>query len=444
MRIAILFLALLGILPGVLQAQDFRAGLARRDITPAEPIWLSGYASRTKPSEGVSTKIWIKALSLDDGKKGRVVIVTSDLIGIPRWLSDSVAARVQKEFGLPRSAMLLNASHTHTGPVVWPNLVTMWNLDAATEQQLKAYAKRLENEFVAAIGGSLANTKPVRVEYSVGQAGFAVNRRQPTPQGVKIGVNPQGPVDHSVPVLRVVQPDGQLMAVVFGYACHNTTLGGDIYQVTGDYAGFAQAELERLHPEAQAMFLMLCGADQNPNPRGKLEHAQQYGKQLAEAVHAVLAKPGERVRGRIRTVFRTTELALRPHTREDFEKLAKDPLVARKKLAESMLKAYDERHPPRSVLYPAQSIRLGDRHAILALGGEVVIDYALRAKREYPKLKLIVAGYSNDVMCYIPSRRVLEEGGYEAVDSMVYYGQPAPFTSEVEESVFGLIRAVMK
>jgi neutral ceramidase len=440
MRLALLILTVCTLLP----AQDYRAGVARRDITPNEPIWLSGYASRTKPSDGVATKIHIKALSLDDGKKGRVVIVTSDLIGIPRWLSDSVAARVQKLLGLPRSAILLNASHTHTGPVVWPNLAAMWNLEAATEQQLKAYSKRLEDEFVEAISASFAETKPVRVEYSVGQAGFAVNRRQPTPQGVRIGVNPQGPIDHSVPVLRVVQGDGSLLAILFGYACHNTTLGGDIYQITGDYAGFAQAELERLHPEAQAMFLMLCGADQNPNPRGKMEHAQQYGKQLAESVHAVLAQPGERVKGRIKTMFRTTELALRPHTREDFEKMANDPIVAKKKLAASMLKAYDERHPPRSVLYPAQSIRFGDQHAILALGGEVVIDYALRAKREYPKLKLIVAGYSNDVMCYIPSRRVLEEGGYEAVDSMYYYGQPAPFTSEVEESVFGLIRAVMK
>jgi neutral ceramidase len=425
-------------------AQDYRAGFARREITPSEPIWLSGYASRNRPSEGVAAKLWLKALAIEDGKKGRVVIVTSDLIGFSRSLTDVIAARVLKEHKLPRESLLLNASHTHTGPVVWPNLVTMWNLSPDAEAKLRAYSQRLEDEFVAVVGEALAKPEPVRIEYSAGEAAFAINRREFTPKGVRIGLNPKGAVDHSVPVLRVLRPDGKLLTVLFGYACHNTTLGGDFYQVTGDYAGFAQAELERLHPEANAMFLMLTGADQNPNPRGTLDLAQQHGKTLAEAVHQVLSKPGERVRGPIRAAFRTTDLALAPHTREDFETHRESTNLARRRLSESMLKAYDERRPPRTVLYPVQLIRFGKDHAILALGGEVVVDYGLRAKRENPKLKLIVAGYSNDVMCYIPTKKILEEGGYEAVDSMVYYGQPASFTPEVEESIFLLIRSVLK
>lgn len=425
-------------------AEDYRAGVARRDITPTEPIWLSGYASRNHPSQGVVSKLFVKALAIEDGKKNRAVIVTSDLIGFSRQLSDVIAARALKEHGVARESLLLNASHTHTGPVVWPNLVSMWDLPPDEQTKLRAYSQRLADEFVAVIGEALHNLKPARIEYAAGQAGFAINRREFTPKGVRIGVNPNGAADHSVPVIRVVQPDGKLLAALFGYACHNTTLGGDFYQITGDYAGFAQQELEQMHPGATAMFLTLCGADQNPNPRGTLDLAKQHGKALADAVHQVLGQPGERIRGSIRSRFRTGDVALAPHTREDFEKLRDDKNLARRRMAESVLKAYDEGHPPRTVSYPVQAIRFGDKYTILALGGEVVVDYALRAKRENPKLKLIVAGYSNDVMCYIPTKKVLEEGGYEAVDSMVYYGQPASFTPDVEESIFTLIRSVLK
>jgi hypothetical protein len=139
-----------------------------------------------------------------------------------------------------------------------------------------------------------------------------------------------------------------------------------------------------------------------------------------------------------------TELTLAPHTRETFEKLKTDPIPAKRKTAEAMLRAYDDGRPVRKVVYPVQAIRFGKDITILALGGEVVIDYDLRAKQEYPKHKLVVAGYSNDVMCYIPSKRVLAEGGYEAVDSMVYYGQPGPFTPEVEDTIFEAIHRVMK
>jgi hypothetical protein len=91
-----------------------------------------------------------------------------------------------------------------------------------------------------------------------------------------------------------------------------------------------------------------------------------------------------------------------------------------------------------------QAIRFGKQLTLVALGGEVVVDYALRVKHEYPGEALIVAAYSNSVMCYIPSERVLREGGYEAVDNLVYYGMPGPFAPGVEERVVAAIHGVMK
>ncbi|MFN3326251.1 MAG: neutral/alkaline non-lysosomal ceramidase N-terminal domain-containing protein [Bryobacteraceae bacterium] len=430
---------------GLAAGADFQAGVARVKITPEGPIWLSGYGNRSKPSEGAVHDLWAKALVLRDARGSRVVIVTTDLIGLPRSVTELVAGRLQKEYGLDRSRILFNSSHTHTGPVVWPNLVTMFDMDPENERRVREYGQALTEKLWQVAAGALGDMAPADVSYSTGRAGFAMNRREPTPNGVRIGVNREGPTDHDVPVLRVTGADGKLKAVLFGYACHNTTLTGEFYQVSGDYAGFAQYEVERAHPGVTAMFLMLCGGDQNPYPRSKAELAEEHGASLGAEVNRVLAGDMRRVRSPIRTAFRVVEPVFAPHSREDFEKELESSNAHRVRRARLMLKAYDERRPVRRIPYPVQAVRFGRDLTLLALGGEVVVDYALRAKREFGGAEgLIIAGYSNDVMCYIPSARVLKEGGYEAVDSMIYYGQPGPFTEEVEETVWGGVRAVMK
>jgi hypothetical protein len=425
-------------------AADYRVGVGRIDITPVKPIFMSGYASRTHPSEGVIAPLYAKALAIEDEKHYSIVIVTTDLIGLPRAVSDIVAARVQKQFGLERSQIVLNSSHTHTGPVVKPNLTSMFNLTEAEDAVLKEYAHKLTDDLVSVISAAIGDLAPAQIMYGVGKAGFAINRREPTANGIKIGLNPTGPVDHEVPVFKIVRPDGSLRAVLFGYACHNTTLTGEFYKLSADYAGFAQTEVENQHPGTIALFFMLCGGDQNPNPRSTLELAQKHGKELGSTVNRVLNRHLMPVKGRIRTAFQLTDLPFAPHTRDKFETLKNDNNPAKRRMSQSMLRAYDDGRPVRTITYPVQAIRFGKDVAILALGGEVVIDYDLRAKSEYPKTKLIVAGYSNDVMCYIPSKRVLGEGGYEAVDSMIYYGQPGPFAPEVEEIIFDAIHKVMK
>ena len=427
-----------------LAGADFKAGVARVKITPSGPIWLSGYAVRTKPSEGVVHDLWAKAIAVEDNKKGRAVIVTTDLIGLPRAISDVVAARVLKQYGLERSRLLLNSSHTHTGPVVRPNLATMYALSEEDDRRVQEYSQKLTDDLVTVIGGALSDLAPARLDFGRGSVGFGSNRRQRTPQGVKIGTAGAGPVDHEVPVLRVSSPDGKLRAVLFGYACHNTTLTGEFYQISGDYAGFAQSELEKAHPGATALFLMLCGADQNPQPRSSLPLAEQHGKSLATEVSRVLDSKLTTVRPPVRAAFQMVELNFAQHSREDFERELKEGNQYRQRRAQAMLKAYDERRPVRRTPYPVQAIRFNSDLTLVALGGEVVVDYALRLKKEFPGENTVVAGYSNDVMCYIPSLRVLKEGGYEANDSMIYYGQPGPFAEDVEETIIKTVHQVMK
>jgi hypothetical protein len=426
-----------------LLAADYKAGFGRMDITPVQPIYLSGYAARKKPSEGVLQKIWAKALAIEDNKGNRVVIVTTDLIGLPRPLADQIGAEVEKRYRLRRSQLLLNSSHTHSGPVVRDNLMTMFDLTVDQRRAITDYTQTLAKQIADVVGAALGNMQVARLDLGHGTGSFAVNRRVLTPTGVKGGVNPAGPVDQDIPVLRVAGVNGQLLGVLFGYACHNTTLGGDLYKVNGDYAGFAQANFEAAHPNATAMFMLLCGADANPNPRGTVALAEQHGASLAKEVTRVLAGKLTPVTGQLRSAFQTAELAFAPHTRETFEAESKDSNWFKQQRAAEMLAAYDRRAPVRAIPYPVQGIRLGKSLTLVALGGEVVVDYNLRLKREFPGEELIVAGYSNDVMCYIPSLRVLKEGGYEANDSMIYYGQPGPFAEDVEDRVMQMIYKVM-
>ena len=432
------------LLPCAALAAEYRAGVATVDITPKEKVWLSGYASRTKPAEGTLQALHAKALALEDKKGTRVVMVTTDLVGLPRMITDAVAARLAKEHGIERARVVFNSSHTHTGPVVRPNLSTMYNLAPEMDAKLADYGRDLAANLYTVAAATLGEVKPCSLRYAEGTAKFAINRREGPSGSVKLGVNPKGPVDHTVPVLVAAGEDGKPIAVLFGYTCHNTTLTGEHYLFSGDYAGFAQAEVEQAVPGATALFMILCGADQNPNPRSTEAAARAHGHELAESVRAALAGPGAAVKGNLRAAYQTIQLRFRSHTREDFEREAQSKNRYEVNRVKAMLLAYDSGSPVRSTPYPVQAIRLGNGPVVVALGGEVVVDYQLKIKQTYPRTKVIVAGYSNDVMSYIPSVRVLREGGYEAESSMIYYGMPGPYTEEVEESILGSVRSVMK
>lgn len=378
-----------------------RAGVARADITPAESIWLSGYAARTRPSTGVQMPIQAKALAVEDGRGGRAVFVAIDIIGLPAALSDRVAAEASARYKLERAQLVLNASHTHTGPMVDGNLSPMAPRDEDELRKIREYTNSLAHKLVTVIGAALADLSPARLHFDYGEVGFAINRRK----------REIAPVDHRVPILRVTAPNGQIRALLFGYACHNTTLTAEFLEISGDYAGYAQAQLEKEFPGVTALFFMLCGGDQNPEPRSRRELAGQHGGALAREVARVARTPMHPVEGRLRSAFHLTRLAL---------------------------------NNMKQVNFPVQAVRFDKGFTLLALGGEVVVDYALKFTKLYPNERFMIAGYSNDVMCYIPSLRILREGGYEGADSMKWYNLDAPFAEDVEERVTDAVAAVLR
>ncbi|MEN6452475.1 MAG: neutral/alkaline non-lysosomal ceramidase N-terminal domain-containing protein [Thermoguttaceae bacterium] len=421
----ILAMAVLG---GVANANDFQAGVARKAITPTGSIWMSGYAARHTPSEGVMHDLWAKALAMKDGRGHRVVIVTIDVIGLPREVTDEVVARLTKKHGLERKDIMLNAAHVHSGPIIWPNLRLLYDFSDKDKRQLIDYRAKLIDDLVEVAGEAMADLKPATLAVGHGSASFGTNRRA-------WAKKKWAPVDHDAPVVRIAAPDGRIRVVLFGYACHNTAFVETCHKLSGDYAGFAQIELEKAVPGATAMFLMLCGADQNPMPRGTEDLARQHGKAICQAVQETLAGPMESPEPAIRTAYDEATLDIARVDRAAFHRELKSDNVFRRRRAAAILADLDAGKNVWQQAVPVQAIRLGGRVVLLGIGGEPVVDYPLRLKREFPKLNLIVAGYTNDVMCYIPSHRILMEGGYEAVDNMVYYGKPGPFAGTVEDRV---------
>jgi neutral ceramidase len=407
----------------------WQAGVASVDITPAEPIWLAGYGARTRPSEGVRQHIFVKALALQDDQGNRSVLIGSDLLGFPREVADPIALRAQQQFGLPRERLLLNSSHTHSAPVIGHMLLPAYPFGDEELRVIRRYTDRLEDQIVDLIGQSLHDLKPADLTFEQGLAGVAVNRR-------RVGHRDYpGPVDQDVPVLAVRGADGSLRAIVFGYACHNTVL--DDYQVSGDWAGFAQAALEKAHPEATAIFIQDCGADANPMPRRSVELAQLYGETIATAVEEVLSIKMRPISGPLDAAFVLVEVQFQtPPSRQELESRLTSSNVYAQRHAKLMLKILDrDGKLPDHYAYPIEVWQFGKDLTLIALGGEVVVDYSLRFKRQYGFDNVWVAGYSNDVFAYIPSRRVLLEGGYEGGGAMLVYGQPAPFTWAVEEII---------
>lgn len=446
-----LVLTVAAILPAAQQAQKapqtntYKAGLAKVVITPDKPTWMAGYASRNKPSTGKIQDLFAKALAITDSGGNRVVIVTTDLLGLPGALTSEISEHANKSYGLKRGQILFNSSHTHTGPVLHGSLAGAYDLDPVQSKAVADYTQQLKTKLIKLIGDAIKDSSPAKLSFGRGSAQFAMNRREKRPNGtIAIGVNREGPVDKEVPVLKVESADGRLRGIMFGYACHNTTLTGEFYEFSGDYAGFAQEAVEKAHPGTLTLFVAGCGADINPYPRSKLDVAQQHGDELAKSVDQVLADSMPTVSGQIKSMIGGVMIpfATTP-TREEWQARLKDENSFRRHHAERWL-AKLERDGKIMSEYPytIQILQIGDLKMV-ALAGEVVTDYSLRLKKELGG-NTWVAGYSNDLCSYIPSARMYDEGGYEVVDSMIYYDLPGPYTPAIEEKIIGKVHELDK
>jgi hypothetical protein len=426
-------------------ASTWRVGVARRVITPAEPVWLAGYGTQRAP-DGKLHDLWAKALAFEAADGGRAVLITSDFQGVPASMSDHVFAQLAAGQGLDRARVMFAYSHNHSSPRLGDDLVDYYPVDPAQEALVERYTTACVETCVGLVADALAALAPATVRVGAGRARFAVNRRDNSEAEVAglvaRGEPLRGVTDHTVFVLTVTRPDGRLDAILFGYACHPTTLSSTTF--CGDYPGFAQVALERSHPGTTALFVNTCGGDQNPLPRRSVALCERYRALLAAGVEEALQGALETVPGRLRTAFRMIDLDYeRVVTAADLRTAADDAnpvkarcgrrLLAKLEAGGSFAPAYP---------YPLHAWRLGDT-LVVGMGGETVVDYAQRFKRQWGPGTWVL-GYTDDMAAYVPLRRVWEEGGYEGGAFLYEYGRPAfRWAGTVEDTVAGAVAALV-
>jgi hypothetical protein len=423
-------------------------GVSRVDITPDHPVRLTGYGNRTTVFDSVEQKLWAKALVLAQRGKPTMVWITLDLIGFPGFFADALYARLVQKVGLKdRGQLVVSATHTHNGPETGV-LVNIFGVTPAPNElaDVKLYRDQLLDKLERLVIDANSSKAPGKISWAVDQLTFAMNRR--VLEGGKwkdFGETPEGPVDHDFPVLRATDLEGKLIALLINYACHGTTLVPEHNFVHGDWMGAAQEMIERKYPGVSAMVAIGCGGDANPSPRGEFAHVSQHAIMTTDRIDKLLQSDKFTTLNSI-PVGKMKEVELTfAHVPDAKEFVEQSKLEAAQGLyARNSLSVLAQGGTiPGTMSYPVQVWIFGNQLAIVFLGGEVVVDYSLRIKREFIKEKMWVTAYSNDVSTYIASKRLFTEGGYEVDGSMPYYNHPSRLTEDTEEKIMKAIHELI-
>ncbi|QDV45032.1 Neutral ceramidase precursor [Stieleria neptunia] len=433
-------------------ATTWQAGFAKQDVTPTEPVRMSGYGNRDHASEGIDTRLFVRAVCLrsdtDATQSEPLVLLSVDNIGLSGAHTRQLASAIESEHAIPRERIVFCSTHTHSGPDLGGQLSNIFAtpLSQTEADAAQRYRALLDAAIVRAVGLAIGDLEPAQLAYGVGRAGFAANRRVLSDgKWTGFGVQADGPVDHSVPVLRIATPAGSVRGVIFNYACHCTTVGGDYYRINADWAGYAATELENTFPDAVALCTIGCGADANPNPRGTVDMARMHGQTLAAEVERVARADLSAIDSDVEAHFDYAALSFDLPTQEELQQRLSESRPQTRRHAEHMLKVLAEKgRLPATYPVPIQSWRFGDQLTMIFLGGEVVVDYALRLKTTFEAPDLWISAYSNDVLGYIASERMRSEGGYEYDRSGIYYSLPGPWAEGSEDLLIRRVEEIVK
>ncbi len=426
-------------------ADSFQFGFAKVDITPTEPVRLSGYGNRNVPYTGIDEKLYCRVMALKNDAGKLHVLASFDTIGFGQPFTETIAAIIKKEYGITRNRFVLCGTHSHTSPQLVSFAPNLYAKPLTQEESKKtaAYTIFVNQQIVKTIKLAIANMAPGKLFFASGKATFARNRRAlKNGKWSGFGVNPKGPVDHALPFLKVVGTDGKVRGILFNYACHCTTFGGNYNRINGDWAGYASKYLEQSFPKAIALCTIGCGADANPdrNQSKALALAKSQGAEIHDEIKQLISKEMQPITTTLSTAFDHADLKYDLPTEDFLKKQLKSSRPQVRQHAENMLAIKEKNgHLPTSYADPIQIWKFGDQLTMVFLGGETVVDYALRLKKEIKSENIWVTAYANDVLGYVASERIRTEGGYEVDFSMIYYNKPGRWATGTEEN---LIRKV--
>ncbi len=413
--------------------RDYSVGVARIDITPDYPVRLNGFGGRRDEAEGVSQRLWAKAIAISSAPTDPpLVLIAIDNLGIPKSMTDEIAVALVKKYNLPRANIALTFSHTHCAPKVNGASDTIFSspIPPNHQEHIDRYSRELPEMLIKMASEAIDNRQPATLEWNVGKVEFAQNRR-----------TAGGPVDHDLPMLVVRGADGNPRAIYVSYACHCVTLSFNQY--SGDWAGYAQELIERQFPGAVALVSIGCGSDSNPVSGvtgDNVVSAADQGQQISNEVTRLIKMQNRTIRGIPVARLDHIDLPLNElPTKVQLETMASQGgavgynaewQLARLKRGEPLVAALD---------YPIQSFTFGDDLHLVFLAGEVCVDYSLRLKRELHRDRVWINGYSNDFCAYIPSERLLKEGGYGGGGEIPYFALPTALKTGLEEKIIGAV-----
>jgi hypothetical protein len=401
-----------------------QAGVAHADITPPTGLPLRCWAARTGRATGAHEPLLAQALALRDDAGQTAVIVAIDLPHVGRGLTDDVRARVRTSLGIEPTSVLLNASHTHSGPTLDLGGGIVWNPEDA---EYASYAASLPGLIAGAVQRAFGRLQPVRIGSGTGRAaGVSVNR-----------VHPTDPVDDSVQVLRVDTIDGEPLAVLASFACHGTCMAGQAPDWNADFAAPLRLEVQSRLPGAECLFVQGCAGDVapwdfwmgNPRPRphtyaNRDELGQRVGAEIARVASGADTVADARVTARAQIIplrrrrvpfsdaqLETMQLTLDERIDPDYPELWAEhvhtvnsaqlfPLTYQRGALGMYRSMRARRDEP--LLAEVQAIAVGDA-AIVANPFELFNGPGLEIRARSPFTgATFVLGYSNDYLGYLP------------------------------------------
>jgi len=431
---------------------EARAGWAEVDITPPLGIALGGRGGACTPADQILDPLFAQVLCLRDGKGERFVLVSLDLIGLTHDLSDRIRTRLVQELGVEWDLVVLNTSHTHSGPYMLRSLIA--GIGPAPQVEVD-YFKALEEKLIATARAAGRAMQPVRAEVFQGSTEIGINRRGTNQQGQRAMVpNASAPSDNKVWVMRLTPTSVGPPAVVFSCACHPVIVYGYAYTAfSADFPGVAREALrEELGPKTHAQFVQGFAGDSRPRILADLEErrfrkskpadVQEAGRGLASGVLAALKTPGEKLSldlaGASDRPFLPRD---KPPSRERYEEMRAKALTEanayRLAVADYWLKRYDAGEGfARGDAWPLGLIRLADEQWIVYSCGEPCIEWRAKMSEWLAPRKLATWGYSQEARAYLPTEAMLPEGGYEVLASnQGRASTPAAFAPGIERAV---------
>ncbi|WP_409342368.1 neutral/alkaline non-lysosomal ceramidase N-terminal domain-containing protein [Paenibacillus sp. MBLB4367] len=407
-----------------------KLGTAKIDITPKFPVPLAGFSSRKElgPCEGVSHPLFARIFLFqqeDEARNGqKALLISADLIW---WGTDRVRGlkeQIARRWGIEEDAIIFHGTHTHSGPQT-SSLFTplLGEFDAD-------YIRDMESKMVEGIERAGSRLEPVAIERGIGCCDIGVNRRL----SAQMSPNLEGPTDPDVNVIRFVTEHGEPRALLVHYTCHPVVTRENL--VSCEFTGVAMEQLEEAMGEgAIAAFLQGCCGDINPGMEGRFcfgddSEVRQLGSKFAEAVLGILARPMAAVPpSPLGFVRKAVSLPLQklPTLQELEDKKENDGVEG--EWSRLLLEAPHKFVP--HVAFELTLLTIGHGLSFLAMNSEVVVEYGLLLK-EHVGSRILPIPYSNGMIGYVPTAKQLEEGGYEALESTLYFGLPAPFDPEIE------------